>query len=398
VQYLDTMGLVMLSIYSLIAQIMLVNLLIAMMGDSYTKVQGNAEKEWKFYRYSLAKEFRNTSFDPPPFNLIIGPVKHLIRWSAGRKDRNKKADEGFSSEEMSKDLKKKMVQNMSNLQEAADQEERKTITYVGDKLQSQIGIIQSHVRELMSEHATEQNFIHEKFATLDTTSENRDKATLEAIQNLTKEMENRDKATLEAIQNLTREMEDRDKATLSTREAIEDLRKEVSILRETQNKLVGGLKGNADAVLLILKVEETKEEFLIMAARRVSPAFAELVTGTLDGTEFRGEIPTLLEAKSDISIKQQALVDLTGMANLENQDYKASAQPSKEVHIYLWQQSVTLQHVEEIKGKIKVDPNEEIFFKLVELHNIWKNTTNATALAAVSLYQFVFPKTQSLPK
>jgi len=44
IEYMDTMGLIMLSIYALISQIMLVNLLIAMMGDSYSAVKDNSGK------------------------------------------------------------------------------------------------------------------------------------------------------------------------------------------------------------------------------------------------------------------------------------------------------------------------------------------------------------------
>jgi len=67
-------GVVMLCVFALIVQVMLVNLLIAMMGDTYGAVKENSDKEWKFYRYSLVNDYVTSSPYPPPFNLIFGPI------------------------------------------------------------------------------------------------------------------------------------------------------------------------------------------------------------------------------------------------------------------------------------------------------------------------------------
>lgn len=71
-------GLVILAIYALIAQIVLVNLLIAMMGDTFNTVKEDSAKEWRFNRYSLATEYSSTSAIAPPFNIIIAPIKTLV--------------------------------------------------------------------------------------------------------------------------------------------------------------------------------------------------------------------------------------------------------------------------------------------------------------------------------
>lgn len=68
-----TFGVVLLLAYSLITQVMLVNLLIAMMGDTYTKVEENSDKEWKFYRYCLIVDYSTHSPCPPPLNLLFVP-------------------------------------------------------------------------------------------------------------------------------------------------------------------------------------------------------------------------------------------------------------------------------------------------------------------------------------
>jgi len=71
------LGVIVILIYSLITQVMLVNLLIAMMGDTYSNVKENSDKEWKFYRYSLVIDYITSSAYPPPFNLVLGPITFI---------------------------------------------------------------------------------------------------------------------------------------------------------------------------------------------------------------------------------------------------------------------------------------------------------------------------------
>ena len=55
--------------YTFIVQIVLVNLLIAMMTDTYQKIQANADNEWKFTRVSIVDEFATAFYLPPPMSL-----------------------------------------------------------------------------------------------------------------------------------------------------------------------------------------------------------------------------------------------------------------------------------------------------------------------------------------
>eukprot|EP01111_Echinosteliopsis_oligospora_P005886 TRINITY_DN1962_c0_g1_i2.p1 TRINITY_DN1962_c0_g1~~TRINITY_DN1962_c0_g1_i2.p1 ORF type:complete len:1043 (+),score=331.07 TRINITY_DN1962_c0_g1_i2:218-3346(+) len=70
----SAIGIPLIAIYALVAQVMLVNLLIAMMGDTYSDVYDNSTKEWKFYRMTLVEEYSTSSVYPPPFNLIFVPL------------------------------------------------------------------------------------------------------------------------------------------------------------------------------------------------------------------------------------------------------------------------------------------------------------------------------------
>lgn len=74
------LGIALLAIYALIAQVMLVNLLIAMMGDTYSKVSENSMEEWKFYRLELVMENQVASFHPPPTNLFVLPFELIMNY------------------------------------------------------------------------------------------------------------------------------------------------------------------------------------------------------------------------------------------------------------------------------------------------------------------------------
>jgi len=71
-------GVVLVLVYSLITQVMLVNLLIAMMGDTYSSVKENSDKEWKFSRYSLINDYIASSPYPPPLNLFFVPILFVV--------------------------------------------------------------------------------------------------------------------------------------------------------------------------------------------------------------------------------------------------------------------------------------------------------------------------------
>ncbi|KAL7303189.1 hypothetical protein TKK_0004392 [Trichogramma kaykai] len=67
-------GLLMFGSYSVINVIVLLNLLIAMMSNSYTIIEEHADMEWKFARTKLwMSYFEDAGTLPPPFNLLPQP-------------------------------------------------------------------------------------------------------------------------------------------------------------------------------------------------------------------------------------------------------------------------------------------------------------------------------------
>jgi len=100
------LGIALLGIYALIAQIMLVNLLIAMMGSTYAAVSDNSTEEWKFYRLELVSENQSASFHPPPTNLIMIPfeIYAWIRKSLKKKEERRLAEKEPLVQETSQQL------------------------------------------------------------------------------------------------------------------------------------------------------------------------------------------------------------------------------------------------------------------------------------------------------
>jgi len=84
----SAIGIPLIALYALVAQVMLVNLLIAMMGDTYSDVYDNSTKEWKFYRMTLVEEYSSSSVYPPPFNLIFVPISWISSKICGGRSNN----------------------------------------------------------------------------------------------------------------------------------------------------------------------------------------------------------------------------------------------------------------------------------------------------------------------
>ena len=56
--------------YMLVTLIVLINLLIAMMSDTYQRIQAQSDMEWKFGRAKLIRNMNKTSSTPSPINLL----------------------------------------------------------------------------------------------------------------------------------------------------------------------------------------------------------------------------------------------------------------------------------------------------------------------------------------
>lgn len=64
-------------IYNVITIIVLVNLLIAMMSDTYQRIQRQSDTEWKFGRAKLIRNMKRSTTTPSPLNLITKLISYL---------------------------------------------------------------------------------------------------------------------------------------------------------------------------------------------------------------------------------------------------------------------------------------------------------------------------------
>lgn len=67
------------ALYMLIANVLLLNLLIALFSNTFEQIQANAEKYWKFQRYSLIREYYYRPTFVPPF-ILISHGYNLVRY------------------------------------------------------------------------------------------------------------------------------------------------------------------------------------------------------------------------------------------------------------------------------------------------------------------------------
>uniref|UniRef100_A0A672QGX0 Uncharacterized protein n=1 Tax=Sinocyclocheilus grahami TaxID=75366 RepID=A0A672QGX0_SINGR len=75
----EWLTIIMLCVYLLFANILLLNLLIAIFNYTFQGVQDNTDTIWKFQRYELIKEYHSRPALPPPFILL----SHLILFIRG---------------------------------------------------------------------------------------------------------------------------------------------------------------------------------------------------------------------------------------------------------------------------------------------------------------------------
>ncbi|KAM7407582.1 hypothetical protein PAMA_003348 [Pampus argenteus] len=66
----EWLTIIMLCIYLLFANILLLNLLIAIFNFTFQEVQDNTDRIWKFQRYELIKEYHSRPAAPPPFIIL----------------------------------------------------------------------------------------------------------------------------------------------------------------------------------------------------------------------------------------------------------------------------------------------------------------------------------------
>lgn len=86
-------GLLMFGSYSVINVIVLLNLLIAMMSNSYAMITEHSDTEWKFARTKLwLSYFEDSATLPPPFNIF--PSMKMLMKLCGKSGKKRTIERG----------------------------------------------------------------------------------------------------------------------------------------------------------------------------------------------------------------------------------------------------------------------------------------------------------------
>jgi len=70
---------VIFAVYLLVTVIVLINLLIAMMSDTYQRIQQDSDTEWKFGLAKLIRNMHRTDVSPSPINLVTTWTVYLYQ-------------------------------------------------------------------------------------------------------------------------------------------------------------------------------------------------------------------------------------------------------------------------------------------------------------------------------
>uniref|UniRef100_A0A096LZ84 Transient receptor potential cation channel, subfamily M, member 2 n=1 Tax=Poecilia formosa TaxID=48698 RepID=A0A096LZ84_POEFO len=92
---------VMLCVYLLFANILLLNLLIAIFNYTFDEIQDNTDKIWKYQRYQLIKEYYSRPVPPPPFIIFSHLylfIRKLVLWNASARN-NEFTEKDFTPKE-----------------------------------------------------------------------------------------------------------------------------------------------------------------------------------------------------------------------------------------------------------------------------------------------------------
>jgi hypothetical protein len=64
--------------YMLVTVVVLINLLIAMMSDTYQRIQAQSDIEWKYGLAKLIRSMHRTTATPSPINLFTSWIMWII--------------------------------------------------------------------------------------------------------------------------------------------------------------------------------------------------------------------------------------------------------------------------------------------------------------------------------
>ncbi|CAF0758789.1 unnamed protein product [Brachionus calyciflorus] len=133
-----------LMVYMVVANVLLINLLIAMFSSTYEDVQLKTDQIWKYQRYRLVFEYFNSSVFPPPFS-IFAYITSVIHWLKSKKEES----DSDQMEENSEDLflEKKFAQEFIREQ---NNKERESCLYRIKSNTEKLDLLEQKINEFIN--------------------------------------------------------------------------------------------------------------------------------------------------------------------------------------------------------------------------------------------------------
>jgi len=170
-------GVALIAIYTMISQIMLVNLLIAMMGDTYATLKQNSDVEWKFYRRMFVRENVTVSCNPPPTNLVFVPIHFLLRTIFNPCGRRKLDLMPYPN-----NIEKVMRATLDKIAENTEKEESNSITAIAKELRER-------VRGLYDDRERDREFVEKKLEDMEQLIEQNARNTMAMLEKILLQMQ-----------------------------------------------------------------------------------------------------------------------------------------------------------------------------------------------------------------
>ncbi|XP_065315664.1 short transient receptor potential channel 4-like isoform X2 [Gordionus sp. m RMFG-2023] len=152
--YTEFIGLLMFGVYSAIAIVVLLNMLIAMMSNSYQIISNSADTEWKFARSKLwISYFDEGATVPPPFNIIPSPksIYYLCIWIADKLYCVLSIDRKLNQERSIKKIFQKANEKEARYQMVIRSLVKRYITNMQRKKQQYSGVTEDDINEIKQE-------------------------------------------------------------------------------------------------------------------------------------------------------------------------------------------------------------------------------------------------------
>jgi hypothetical protein len=127
-------GVIVLGAYVVLSQILLANLLVALMTDSYSDIRENSEREWKFNRFAFLDQYSTADVFPPPFNLLSRLFRGITNLLRGALHDESNANNSFLSETALIRLERKRDEVVEDTNRADEKSVKKRLKDISEKL------------------------------------------------------------------------------------------------------------------------------------------------------------------------------------------------------------------------------------------------------------------------